>query len=59
MEKKTQNKKLNKKDHKKISDGVKNAKIGIGCVELLITTKVFIKKYGGQFLNISKKVISK
>lgn len=60
MAKKMQNKKLNKEDHKKISDDVKNAKIGIGVSgTALAGAVVFIKKYGKQIYNISKNILKK
>lgn len=57
MEKKISNKKLNKNDHKKINMGAKYTKKGLAA--LVVATPFFIKKYGGQILNVSKNIILK
>lgn len=57
MEKKIQNKKLNKSDHKKINKCAKYTKKGLAA--LVVVTPFLIKKYGGQILNVSKNIILK
>lgn len=57
MEKKIQNKKLNKDDHKKINKRAKYTKKGLAA--LAVATPFIIKKYSGQILNVSKKIILK
>lgn len=59
MEKKIQNKKLNKKDHKKINKGARYTKNGLLYAGAFLTVKPFIKKYGGQILTVSKNIILK
>ncbi len=53
-EKRFQTQKLNKKDHKKIDDAVKNAKIGIGAGGVLLVAVEAVTKLGPKVI---KKII--